>query len=94
MFLHLQTAIERGLSVGFFSRNAVCGRVLLAPDRRGNDPRIIERGGVFGPPSGTVEFEAMKTLAYERHYANELIDAHATEPVIDGADWVCAKPDH
>ena len=94
MFRHLQTAIGHGLSVGFFSGNAVCGRIQLSPDRRGNAHRIIERVGVFGPPGGTFEFEAMKTLAHERPYANELIGAHSTGPVIGGADWVCAKPDH
>ena len=94
MFRHLQTAIGHGVNVGFFSGNAVCGRIQLSPDRRGNAHRIIERVGVFGPPGGTFEFESMKTLAHERPYANELIGAHTTGPVIGGADWVCAKPDH
>lgn len=94
MFRHLQTSIDRGLSIGFFSGNAVFGRIELSPDRRGNPHRVIERVGVFGPPGGTAEFEAMKTLAHERPYGNELMGAHTTGPVIGGADWVCAKPDH
>ena len=94
MFRHLQAAIDHGLSIGFFSGNAVCGRIQLSPDRRGHAHRVFERVGVFGPPGGTFEFEAMKTLAHERPYANELIGAHSTGPVTGGADWVCAKPEH
>lgn len=94
MFRHLQTAVERGLSIGFFSGNAVCGRIQLSADQRDQPNRVIERVGVFGPPGGTVEFEAMKTLAHERPYANELVGAQTTGPVIGGADWVCAQPEH
>lgn len=94
MFRHLQSAIDRGLSIGFFSVNAAFGRIELSPDPRGNPHRLIERVGVFGPPGGTAEFAAMKTLAHERPYGNELIGAHSTGPVTGGADWVCTKPDH
>jgi len=94
MFNHVKAAIDAGVNVGFFSGNAVCGRILLAPDRNGRVDRAFERVGVFGPPGGTFEFEAMKTLAHERPYANELIGAHSTGPVTGGADWVCAKSDH
>jgi hypothetical protein len=89
MFRNVQAAIRAGVSVGFFSGNAVCGKVLF--DDSG---RAFERVGVFGPPGGTREFEAMKTLAHERPYANELVGAHSTGPVTGGADWVCTKPDH
>lgn len=89
MFRHVQAAVTEGVSVGFFSGNAVCGRVQWDAARRG-----FERIGVFGPPGGTQEFDRMKTLAHERPYANELIGAHSTGPVTGGADWVCALPDH
>jgi hypothetical protein len=56
--------------------------------------RGFERIGVFGPPGGTHEFQALSSLRHERPYANELIGAHSTGPVTGGADWVCAKPDH
>jgi hypothetical protein len=94
MFNHVKSAINAGVNVGFFSGNAVCGRVLFAPDARGQARRVFERVGVFGPPGGTFEFEAMNTLAHEHPYANELIGAHSTGPVTGGADWVCAAPDH
>jgi len=94
MFHHLEEAIGAGLNVGFFSGNAVCGRIGFSADRPEQAPRAFERVGVFGPPGGTFEFTAMKTLPHERPYANELIGAHSTGPVTGGADWICARPDH
>ncbi|MFO0941101.1 MAG: DUF6605 domain-containing protein [Pirellulales bacterium] len=89
MFNNMQAAIAAGVNVGFFSGNAVCGRVLWD-----QATRSIRRVGVFGPPGGTRDFESMKTLTHERPYANELIGAHSTGPVTGGADWVCTLPDH
>ncbi len=89
MFRNVEAAIAAGVSVGFFSGNAVCGRVQF--DAR---QRAFERVGVFGPPGGTREFAAMASLAHERPYANELIGAHSTGPVTGGADWICTAADH
>jgi hypothetical protein len=89
MFRHVQTAIEAGVSVGFFSGNAVCGKILLDAGHR-----AFERVGVFGPPGGTREFAAMSSLAHERPYGNELMGAHSTGPVTGGADWICTAADH
>jgi hypothetical protein len=89
MFRHLQHAVEAGLNVGFFSGNAVCGKIVWDPGVRG-----FERVGVFGPPGGTREFASMSRLSHERPYAHELIGAHSTGPVTGGADWICVRPDH
>jgi hypothetical protein len=89
MFKNVQGAITEGVSVGFFSGNAVCGKVLWDAKTR-----AFERVGVFGPPGGTIEFAAMSGLAHERPYANELIGAHSTGPVTGGADWTCVQPEH
>lgn len=89
MFRHVQAAIAKGIGVGFFSGNAVCGRVLWE-----EATRSIRRVGVFGPAGGMREFEAMKSLAHEPPYANELMGAHSCGPVTGGADWVCTKPEH
>lgn len=89
MFRNVQAAVQAGVSVGFFSGNAVCGRVIWNEEHRS-----IERVGVFGPPGGTGEFIQMASLMHERPYANELIGAHSTGPVIGSADWVCELPDH
>ncbi len=94
MFRHVQSAIQHGLNVGFFSGNAVCGRILLSPDTQGRNNRTFERIGVFGPPGGTREFVAMTTLKHAPPYANTLVGAHSTGPVTGGADWTCALPEH
>ncbi len=94
MFRNVQAAIGAGVNAAFLSGNAVCGRILHAPDGRRVEHRAFERVGVFGPPGGTFEFQAMKTLAHERPFANELMGAHSTGPVTGGADWICAAPDH
>lgn len=89
MFVNVRAARDAGVSLAFFSGNAVCGRICF--DER---VRAFERVGVFGPAGGTREFQSMKSLKHERPYANELIGAHSTGPVTGGADFVCAKPDH
>jgi hypothetical protein len=89
MFQHVKQAIASGTHVGFFSGNAVCGRV-----EWNEATRSLRRVGVFGPPGGTREFESMSTLRHERPYANELVGAHSTGPVTGGADWICSLPDH
>jgi hypothetical protein len=89
MFNHVQAAIGKGVNAGFFSGNAVCGRILF--DER---TRAFERVGVFGPPHGTREFKSMDSLPHVRPYANELTGAHSTGPVTGGADWACALPEH
>jgi hypothetical protein len=94
MFNHLKTAIAGGVNVAFLSGNTCCGRINPRPDPRGVANRIFGRVGVFGPPGGTRDFVAMKSLPHERPYANELVGAHSTGPVTGGADWICARPDH
>lgn len=89
MFRNVQKAIADGAHVGFFSGNAVCGKIDWD-----ESTRSMRRVGVFGPPGGTREFSSMSSLKHERPYANELIGAHSTGPVTGGADWVCSLPDH
>lgn len=94
MFRNVQAAVSAGVSVAFLSGNTCCGRILFAPDATGRPNRSYERIGVYGPPGGTRDFVAMKSLAHERPYAHELVGAHSTGPVTGGADWTCQKPDH
>ena len=89
MFQNVQRAITAGVNVGFFSGNAVCGKVLYD-----SATRSFRRIGVFGPPEGTRDFSSMDELAHGRPYANELIGAHSTGPVTGGADWICTNPTH
>lgn len=94
MFRNLQQAIGAGVSIGFFSGNTCCGRILFSPDSQGNANRSYERIGVYGPRGGMASFASMDRLAHDRPYANELLGAHSTGPVSGGADWICAAPDH
>ena len=89
MFNSVRAAIRDGLSVAFFSGNAVCCRVGF--DER---LRVFQRTGIYGPPGGMGEFAGQETLPHERPYANELMGAHSTGPVTGGADWICTLPDH
>jgi hypothetical protein len=89
MFENAKKAVAAGVNLAFFSGNAVCGRIVLDPERD-----AFERVGVFGPPEGTIEFKQMRTLRHERPYANELMGAHSTGPVTGGADWTCQLPQH
>jgi hypothetical protein len=89
MFRNVQQAIQTGVSVGFFSGDAVFGRIEYDPA-----VRAFERVAVFGPPGGTRDFASIGTLPHQRPYANELIGAHSTGQVTGGADWICDLPDH
>jgi len=89
MFRSMQAAIAAGVNVGFFSGNAVCGRIAWE-----EATRSLRRLGVFGPPGGTREFQAMSSLEHVRPYGNELMGAHSTGPVTGGADWICSLPQH
>jgi len=89
MFRNVEAARQAGVSLGFFSGNAVCGRVTYD-----EATRSIERVGVFGPPGGMRDFESMKSLEHKPPYANTLIGAHSTGPVTGGADWICTAPEH
>jgi len=91
MFKNLQTAVARGLNVGFFSGNTCCGRILFSPDGRGQMNRVYERDGVYGPLDG---FVGMDRLPVVRPYANTLIGAHSTKPVTGGSDLTCVQPEH
>jgi hypothetical protein len=89
MFENVQAAISAGVSVGFFSGNAVCGRVHI-----GAAGRSLERVDMFGPRDTDFRFSAIHTLPHISPYANTLMGAHSTGPVTGGADWVCMKPGH
>lgn len=89
MYRNVQAAIGAGVNAGFFSGNAVCGRIVL-----GEKGKAFERVGVYGPPEGIRPFTAMEQLEHVPPYANALIGAHSTGPVTGGADWICTAPEH
>jgi hypothetical protein len=89
MYQRIEAAIRAGVGVGFFSGNAVCGKIAFD-----EQTSRFQRIGVFGPPGGTREFSSMSSLKHEPPYANSLIGAQSTGPVTGGADWICSRPEH
>jgi hypothetical protein len=96
MFQNLKSAIASGLNVGFFSGNAVCGRIDPRPNSKGIPNRIFSRTDFFGPPNEKEfqRFPAMALLPHKSPNANALIGARSIAPVTGGADWICSLPEH
>ncbi len=96
MFHNLRGAIADGLSAAFLSGNTCCGVIDVKPSADGRPDRIISRVDRFGPrdDKGDATFIEMKSLPRAAPNENLLIGARSTGPVMGGAAWICAKPDH
>lgn len=96
MFENLKQAIADGLNVGFLSGNTCCGLIELLPAKDGTPNRILRRLDRFGPSDevGNKTFPDMKSLPRQAPNENTLIGARSTGPVVGGAPWTCARPDH
>jgi hypothetical protein len=96
MFHNLKAAIADGLNVAFLSGNTCCGLIELLPGADGTPNRILRRLDRFGPADdvGNKTFPDMKSLPRQAPNENTLIGARSTGPVVGGAPWICAKPDH
>ena len=96
MYHNLQRAIGRGLNVGFFSGDAVCGRIDPQPSSSGVPNRIFSRIDFFGPRTDA-DIKRLPTMGLLPHVspnANQLIGARTVAPMTGGADWVCSMPEH
>ncbi|HLY08519.1 MAG TPA: N,N-dimethylformamidase beta subunit family domain-containing protein [Planctomycetota bacterium] len=96
MFQHLKQAIADGLNVAFLSGNTCCGLIEFSPGKDGTPNRILRRLDRYGPPDevGNKTFPDLKTLPRQGPNEATLIGARSTGPVMGGAPWTCAKPDH
>lgn len=96
MYHNLKNAIARGLNVGFFSGDSVCGRIDPRPSSRGIPNRIFSGTDFFGRRAAAdiQRLPTMGLLPHQSPNASELIGAQSVAPFTGGADWVCAKPDH
>jgi len=96
MFDNLKQAIADGLNVGFLSGNTCCGLIELLPGKDGTPNRIFRRLDRFGPADelGDKTFPDMKSLPRKGPNESTLIGARSTGPIVGGAPWTCAKPDH
>jgi len=96
MFNNLKQAIADGLNVAFLSGNTCCGLIELLPAADGTPNRIFRRLDRFGPADelGNKTFPDMKTLPRQGPNESSLVGARSTGPIVGGAPWICAKPDH
>ena len=96
MYHHLRGAIERGLSVGFFSGNTCCGRIALRPSVSGVANRVFTRADYFGPrDEGMIKrFPSMGAFPHTSPHESLLMGARNVPPCTGGADWVCSTPEH
>jgi hypothetical protein len=96
MYHHLRGAIERGLSVGFFSGNTCCGRIALQPSVSGVANRVFTRADYFGPrDEGMIKrFPTMGAFSHTSPHESLLMGARNVPPCTGGADWVCSTPEH
>ncbi len=96
MYQKLRSAIDRGLSVGFFSGNTCCGRIAFSPDASGKPVRSFTRVDYFGPrDEGMIKrFPSMAPFAYQSPHESLLMGARNVPPCTGGADWSCSAPDH
>jgi hypothetical protein len=96
MYQHLLNAIERGLSVGFFSGNTCCGRIAFQPSQHGVPDRAFTRADYFGPrDEGMIKrFPTMGAFPYQSPHESLLMGARNVPPCTGGADWICTAPQH
>ncbi len=96
MYHHLRGAIDRGLSVGFFSGNTCCGRIALRASRDGRANRVFTRADYFGPrDEGMIQrFPSMGAFPHTSPQESLLMGARNVPPCTGGADWNCSMPDH
>ncbi len=96
MYENLKAAIDKGLSVGFFSGNTCCGRIEFRPGPSGAAARVFERTDYFGPrDEGMIaRFPSMTAFPYQSPHEGLLMGARNVPPCTGGADWVCVRPEH
>ncbi|MFO0897704.1 MAG: DUF6605 domain-containing protein [Pirellulales bacterium] len=96
MYENLKSAVDKGLSGGFFSGNTCCGRIEFRPGPSGAAARVFERTDYFGPrDEGMIaRFPSMTSFPYQSPHEGQLMGARNVPPCTGGADWVCVRPEH
>ena len=97
MYQNLQAAIADGLSVAFFSGNAICGRIDPRPGPTGAPHRIYGRVDYFGPRDEAMlkRFPTMAKFPYQSPPEDRVLGARSNvAPCTGGADWICSLPNH
>jgi hypothetical protein len=92
-YAHVKQAIEKGVSVGFFSGNTCCFVAPLSASSRGVPNRVLTRAGRYG---GLLEVEKGRMGPFRIDGPNEnlLIGARTISPFNGSGDWIVTQPEH
>lgn len=95
-FRSVERMRDEGVSLLFFSGNAVCWVAPFRPNGPGQPLRIISRGGPYGGDHGLADRRDREHGPFPERGPDEgrLMGARNVEPVNGGGDWVVAKSEH
>lgn len=95
-FRSVQTLRDEGVSVMFFSGNAVCWVTPLRAGSSGIPNRIMFRGGPYGGQYRWAALRERRHGPFPHRGPDEgyLIGARNVEPVNGGGDWIVSAADH
>ena len=87
---------DAGVSLLFFSGNAVCWVSPYRASGAGRPNRILFRGGPYGGAHAHATLRETRNGPFPHLGPDEgyLMGARNVDPVNGGGDWICAKPDH
>ncbi len=87
---------DDGVSLLFFSGNAICWVTPYRDSRDGRPNRIIFRGGPYGAENDYARRRQKEHGPFPEHGPDEglLMGGRNVEPVNGGGDWVVAKGEH
>jgi hypothetical protein len=103
MYANVRAAIDAGVSVGFFSGNAVWGAIGLRPSASGRPDRVFSRVDRFGEESVLARYPADHPVGADHRQhpvpgeapdEGYLIGARNEAPWSGCADWACSLPEH
>ncbi len=95
-FRSVEKLRDAGVSLLFFSGNAICWVAPLRASSTGQPNRIFFRGGPYGKEGGYAANRAEKNGPFPERGPDEglLMGARNVDPVNGGGDWVVVKPEH
>jgi len=95
-FRSAETLRDAGVTLMFFSGNAVCWVSPFRASSSGVPNRIIFRGGPYGGKQEYATERQTKYGPFPEHGPDEgfLMGARNGRPINGGGDWIVTKPDH
>lgn len=95
-FRSVEKMRDEGVSLMFFSGNAVCWVAPMRPSSSGSPDRIIFRGGPYGADHDYAEERRKSHGPFPERGPDEglLMGARNVEPINGCGDWTCQRPEH